>query len=87
MSFRKQAEAVLRRTPTFEVPSELALEDLPLACRAYRASGNIGLREAAREMKVSPTTLGRFEKEKPTDVGIVRAVAKWLGIKLLTMKI
>ena len=86
-TFRKRAEAVLRKTPTLDVPEELLLDDLPLACRAYRASGNIGLREAARDMQVSPTTLGRFEQEQNTDMEIVRTVAKWIGVKTLTIKI
>ena len=87
MTFLEQAHAVLSKAPTFKVPKELALDDLPLACRAFRASGNIGLREAARAMQVSPTTSMRFEKEQPTEINIIRAVAKWIGVKRLTLDV
>lgn len=83
--FRAKAEALLCYPAGLEVPEELPLDDLPIACQAYRVSKRMGLREAARQINVSPTTLSRFENGAEPDVRTIRAIGKWLGIKRLVL--
>lgn len=44
-----------------------------------RKRGNMGVRAAAREIGISPSTLSRIEKGHVPDVGTLEKVCKWLG--------
>ena len=44
-----------------------------------RQRGNMGVRAAAREIGISPTTLSRIEKGHVPDVGTLEKVCMWLG--------
>ncbi len=44
-----------------------------------RRRGNMGVRAAAREIGISPTTLSRIEKGHVPDVGTLEKVCTWLG--------
>ena len=41
--------------------------------------GNMGVRAAAAEIGISPTTLTRIEKGHVPDVGTLEKLSKWLG--------
>lgn len=44
-----------------------------------RRRGNMGLRAAARDIGISPSTLSRVEKGHVPDVGTLEKVCDWLG--------
>ena len=44
-----------------------------------RRRGNMGVRAAAREIGISPSTLSRIEKGHVPDVGTLGKVCDWLG--------
>lgn len=44
-----------------------------------RRRGNMGIRAAAREIGISPSTLSRIEKGHVPDVGTLEKVCRWLG--------
>lgn len=44
-----------------------------------RKRGNMGVRAAAREIGISPSTLSRIEKGHVPDVGTLEKVCEWLG--------
>lgn len=50
-----------------------------LAPMVIRRRGNMGIRAAAREIGVSPTTLSRIEKGHVPDVGTLNKICEWLG--------
>lgn len=41
--------------------------------------GNMGVRAAAKEIGISPTTLTRIEKGHVPDVGTLKKVCAWIG--------
>lgn len=44
-----------------------------------RRRGNMGVRAAAREIGISPTTLSRIENGHVPDIGTLDKVCAWLG--------
>jgi transcriptional regulator with XRE-family HTH domain len=50
------------------------------AARVKRARDRIGVRDAAKQIGVSPSTVSRFENEKELSADHFMAVCKWLGI-------
>ncbi|MCA8880352.1 MAG: helix-turn-helix transcriptional regulator [Rhodobacteraceae bacterium] len=44
-----------------------------------RRRGNMGVRAAAREIGISPSTLSRIEKGHVPDVGTLEKICSWLG--------
>jgi len=50
-----------------------------LAPLVLRKRGNMGVRAAAKEIGVSPTTLTRVEKGNIPDVKTLDKICKWLG--------
>lgn len=50
-----------------------------LAPLVLRKRGNMGVRAAAMEIGVSPTTLTRVEKGNIPDVKTLNKICKWLG--------
>lgn len=44
-----------------------------------RRRGNMGLRAAAKEIGISPSTLSRIEKGHVPDVGTLEKVCDWIG--------
>lgn len=44
-----------------------------------RRRGNMGVRAAAREIGISPSTLSRIENGHVPDVGTLEKVCEWLG--------
>lgn len=46
--------------------------------RLWRAIENIGVREAAKELGVSPATLSRIENGKPMDAATMLKLIRWL---------
>jgi transcriptional regulator with XRE-family HTH domain len=63
---------------------------LPSLIKAKRREGSIGLREAATESKVSPSTLSRLERgitEVLPDTDTLKKLATWLNISLDEMLI
>lgn len=44
-----------------------------------RKRGNMGVRAAAKEIGISPTTLTRIEKGNVPDVGTLKKICDWLG--------
>lgn len=46
-----------------------------------RRRGNMGLRAAAKEIGISPSTLSRIEKGHVPDVATLEKVCEWLGEK------
>lgn len=44
-----------------------------------RRRGNMGVRAAASEIGISPTTLTRIEKGNVPDVGTLEKICRWLG--------
>lgn len=52
-----------------------------LAPLVLRKRGSMGVRAAAKEMGISPTTLTRIEKGNIPDVGTLDKICKWLGEK------
>lgn len=44
-----------------------------------RRRGNMGVRAAAKEIGISPSTLSRIEKGHVPDVGTLEKVCEWLG--------
>lgn len=44
-----------------------------------RRRGNMGVRAAAKEIGISPTTLSRVEKGHVPDVGTLDKICAWLG--------
>ncbi len=50
-----------------------------LASLLSRRRGNMGVRAAAQEIGISPTTLSRIEKGHVPDVGTLEKVCMWLG--------
>ena len=44
-----------------------------------RRRGNMGVRAAAREIGISPSTLSRIEKGHVPDVGTLERVCDWIG--------
>jgi len=55
----------------------MKIEDL--APLILRKRGNMGVRAAAKEIGISPTTLTRIEKGHVPDVGTLEKVCRWLG--------
>lgn len=53
------------------------IEDLALLVLRHR--GNMGVRAAANEIGISPTTLTRIEKGHIPDVATLEKVCAWLG--------
>ena len=58
--------------------SELDTEKLAALVRAKR--GKQGLREAAADAKVSPSTLSRVEQGKVPDIDTFARLCSWLGV-------
>ena len=50
-----------------------------LAPLVLRRRGNMGVRAAAKEIGISPTTLTRIEKGHVPDVGTLDKLSEWLG--------
>jgi len=50
-----------------------------LAPLVLRKRGNMGVRAAAREIGISPTTLTRIEKGDLPDTATLKKVCEWLG--------
>ena len=50
-----------------------------LAPLVLKRRGNMGVRAAAAEIGISPTTLTRIEKGHVPDVGTLDKLSKWLG--------
>lgn len=50
-----------------------------LAPLVLRRRGNMGVRAAAKEIGISPTTLTRIEKGNIPDVGTLQKICSWLG--------
>ena len=50
-----------------------------LAPLLIRRRGNMGIRAAAKEIGISPTTLSRVEKGHVPDVGTLEKVCEWIG--------
>jgi len=50
-----------------------------LAPMVLKKRGNMGVRAAAKEIGISPTTLTRIEKGNVPDVGTLKKVCSWLG--------
>ena len=50
-----------------------------LAPLVLRRRGNMGVRAAAKEIGISPTTLTRIEKGHVPDVGTLNKLSEWLG--------
>ncbi len=50
-----------------------------LAPLVLKRRGNMGVRAAAAEIGISPTTLTRIEKGHVPDVGTLEKLSKWLG--------
>lgn len=50
-----------------------------LAPLVLRRRGNMGVRAAAKEIGISPTTLTRIEKGHVPDVGTLNKLGEWLG--------
>ncbi len=50
-----------------------------LAGLLSRKRGNMGIRAAAREIGISPSTLSRIENGHVPDVGTLDKVCEWLG--------
>lgn len=50
-----------------------------LAPLVLRKRGNMGVRAAAKEIGISPSTLTRIEKGHVPDVGTLDKICKWLG--------
>lgn len=50
-----------------------------LAPLVLRKRGNMGVRAAAKEIGISPTTLTRIEKGNIPDVGTLTKLCEWLG--------
>lgn len=44
-----------------------------------RKRGNMGVRAAAKEIGISPSTLSRIEKGHVPDVGTLEKICEWLG--------
>lgn len=87
VDFQAKAKAVLDGTTSFEIPPTLRIDDLAIACAAYRKSAYIGLREAARQIGMSATTLSRFENGKPIDLETMKGICRWLGVTQLVVGI
>ena len=50
-----------------------------LVTMVLRRRGNMGVRAAAKEIGISPTTLTRIEKGNIPDVGTLEKLCAWLG--------
>jgi transcriptional regulator with XRE-family HTH domain len=50
-----------------------------LAPMVLRKRGNMGVRAAAKEIGISPTTLTRIEKGNVPDVATLEKICTWLG--------
>lgn len=50
-----------------------------IAPLVLRKRGNMGVRAAAKEIGISPTTLTRIEKGHVPDVGTLQKICDWLG--------
>jgi transcriptional regulator with XRE-family HTH domain len=55
----------------------MKLDDL--AGLVIRARGSMGIRAAAREIRISPTTLSKIENGHIPDQGTLRKVCEWIG--------
>ena len=55
------------------------MEIRDLAPLLLRRRGNMGVRAAAREIGISPTTLSRIERGHIPDVGTLEKVCAWIG--------
>jgi transcriptional regulator with XRE-family HTH domain len=55
------------------------MEIADLAPLLSRRRGNMGIRAAAKEIGISPTTLSRIEKGNVPDVGTLEKICNWLG--------
>ena len=55
------------------------MEIKDLAGLVLRRRGNMGVRAAAKEIGISPTTLTRIEKGNVPDVSTLEKVCGWLG--------
>ena len=55
----------------------MKIEDLGPMVARHR--GNMGLRAAAKEIGISPTTLTRIEKGHVPDVATLEKVCRWIG--------
>lgn len=57
-----------------------ALNTALFASMIKNKRGDRGLRETARELKISPTTLSRLESENLPDVDTYIKICEWLGV-------
>lgn len=55
----------------------MKIEDL--APLLLKRRGNMGIRAAAKEIEISPTTLSRVENGHVPDVGTLDKICRWLG--------
>lgn len=55
----------------------MRIEDL--APMLLKRRGNMGIRAAAKEIEISPTTLSRVENGHVPDIGTLEKICKWLG--------
>lgn len=54
------------------------LDELPVVLRGVRRSRGLSLREAARQIDVSFSTVDRVEKGEDCDTGTLRLILRWL---------
>lgn len=55
------------------------MEIKDLAPLVLKHRGNMGVRAAAKEIGISPTTLTRIEKGHVPDVGTLEKICRWIG--------
>jgi transcriptional regulator with XRE-family HTH domain len=55
------------------------MEISDLARLVLQKRGNMGVRAAAKEIGISPTTLTRIERGNVPDVGTLQKLCEWLG--------
>jgi transcriptional regulator with XRE-family HTH domain len=60
------------------VPEWVSL--LSLAIRVYRSEQHIGVREMARKVGVSQSTISRIEREYPPDANTIEKLCQWFNI-------
>lgn len=58
---------------------EITLETLGVNLAQFRGSKGIGIREAAREIGISPTTLSRIESGNIPDLQTFKKICNWIG--------
>lgn len=55
------------------------MEDGELGKLLARRRGNMGVRAAAKEIGISPSTLSRIEKGHVPDVNTLKKICNWIG--------